>query len=162
MKYLLILLVCLLPAFSYASQATDMAADPVLEKRMIGWAENLRCLVCQNESLASSHADLAEDLRREVREQMQKGFSDQEIIDYLVSRYGDFVLYDPPVKKSTLVLWYGPFVLLLLGIGVLVYQLRKRKNQIAEIELSDADAQRAAELLNETPALPNQPKDPQA
>ncbi|HEU0220206.1 MAG TPA: cytochrome c-type biogenesis protein [Gallionella sp.] len=161
-KCLLMLLLSLLPVFSYAGQATDMAADPVLEKRMIGLAENLRCLVCQNESLASSHADLAEDLRREVREQMQKGLSDQEIIDYLVSRYGDFVLYDPPVKKSTLVLWYGPFVLLLLGIGVLVYQLRKRKSQIAEIELSDADAQRAAELLNGTPALPNQPKDPQA
>lgn len=162
MKYLLILLVCLLPAFAHAGEAKDMAADPVLEKRMIGLAENLRCLVCQNESLASSHADLAEDLRREVREQMQKGLSDQEIIDYLVSRYGDFVLYDPPVKKSTLVLWYGPFALLLLGGGVLIYQLRKRKKQIPEAELSAEDAQRAAELLNETPALPNQPKDPQA
>ncbi|MBI5437798.1 MAG: cytochrome c-type biogenesis protein CcmH [Nitrosomonadales bacterium] len=161
-KYLLVLLLCLLPAFSYAGQAKDMAADPVLEKRMIGLAENLRCLVCQNESLASSHADLAEDLRREVREQMQKGLNDQEIIDYLVSRYGDFVLYDPPVKKSTLVLWYGPFVLLLLGIGVLVYQLRKRKSLIAETELSDEDAQRAAALLNEPPKLQNKPKDFQA
>ncbi|MDO8264355.1 MAG: cytochrome c-type biogenesis protein CcmH [Gallionella sp.] len=150
MKYLLILLVCLLPVYSHAGQATDMAADPVLEKRMIGLAENLRCLVCQNESLASSHAELAEDLRREVREQMQKGLSDQEIIDYLVSRYGDFVLYDPPVKKYTLVLWFGPFVLLLLGGGVLIYQLRKRKSLIVETELSDEDAQRAAALLNET------------
>ena len=156
MRYLLILLVCLLPAFSYAGQATDMATDPVLEKRMIGLAENLRCLVCQNESLASSHADLAEDLRREVREQMQKGLSDQQIIDYLVSRYGDFVLYDPPVKKSTLVLWYGPFVLLLLGVGVLVYQLRKRKSQIVETVLSDADARRAASLLEETPESSDQ------
>lgn len=161
-KYLLISLLCLLPAFSYAGEAKDMAADPVLEKRMIGLAENLRCLVCQNESLASSHAELAEDLRREVREQMQKGMDDKQIIDYLVSRYGDFVLYDPPVKKSTLVLWYGPFALLLLGIGVLVYQLRKRKSQIAEPELSDADAQRAAALLDEAPELPNQPKDPKA
>lgn len=168
MKYLLILLVCLLPAFSYAGQATDMAADPVLEKRMIGLAENLRCLVCQNESLASSHADLAEDLRREVREQMQKGLSDQEIIDYLVSRYGDFVLYDPPVKKSTLVLWFGPFALLLAGAGTLIYQLRKRKKQVPEAALSAEDAQRAVELLNEMPESPknqspkNQPKDPQA
>ena len=157
MKYLSILLMCLLPAFSYAGQAKDMAADPVLEKRMIGLAENLRCLVCQNESLASSHADLAEDLRREVREQMQKGLSDQQIIDYLVSRYGDFVLYDPPVKKSTLVLWYSPFVLLLLGVGVLIYQLRKRKGLIVETELSDADAQRAAALLNESPEIQNKP-----
>ena len=162
MRYLLILLVCLLPAFSYAGEATDMAADPVLEKRMVGLAENLRCLVCQNESLASSHADLAEDLRREVREQMKKGMSDQEIIDYLVSRYGDFVLYDPPLKKTTLVLWYGPFALLLTGAGVLVYQLRKRKNQITETELSAEEAQRAAELLSEATELPNQPKDPQA
>ena len=151
MKYLSILLMCLLPAFSYAGEAKDMAADPVLEKSMIGLAENLRCLVCQNESLASSHAELAEDLRREVREQMQKGLGDKEIIDYLVSRYGDFVLYVPPVKKSTLVLWFSPFVLLLLGAGILVYQLRKRKIQIAETELSDADAQRAAALLNEPP-----------
>lgn len=163
MRYLLILLACLLPAFSHAGEAQDMAADPVLEKRMIGLAENLRCLVCQNESLASSHADLAEDLRREVREQMQKGLSDQEIIDYLVSRYGDFVLYDPPMKKSTLILWFGPFVLLLAGAGMLVYQLRRRKSRIPEAELSAEDAQRAAELLNETPELPNkQPKDPQA
>ncbi len=162
MKYLFILLVCLLPAFSYAGQATDLAADPVLEKRMIGLAENLRCLVCQNESLASSHAELAEDLRREVREQMKKGMNDQEIVDYLVSRYGDFVLYDPPVKKYTLVLWYGPFVLLLLGGGILFYQLRKRKSQISETELSDEDAQRAAALLNESPELQNKPKAPQA
>src|SRR3989338_4424975 len=153
MKYLLMLLVCLLPVFSYAGEAKDLAEDPVLEKRMIGLAENLRCLVCQNESLASSHADLAEDLRREVREQMQKGLSDQEIIDSLVSRYGVFVLYDPPVKRSTLVLWYGPFVLLLVEIGVLVYQLRKRKKQIPEAELSAEDAKLAAELLNETPEV---------
>ena len=162
MKYLLILLVCLLPVFAYAGEAKDMAADPVLEKRMIGLAEKLRCLVCQNESLASSHSGLAEDLRREVREQMQKGLSDQEIIDYLVSRYGDFVLFDPPVKKTTLVLWYGPFALLLIGIGVLVYQLRKRKNQIPEAELSAEETQRVAELLNETAESPNQPKDSQA
>lgn len=161
-KCLLMLLLCLLPAFAYAGEAKDMAADPVLEKRMIGLAENLRCLVCQNESLASSHADLAEDLRREVREQMQKGLSDQEIIDYLVSRYGDFVLYDPPVKKSTLVLWYGPFALLLAGAGMLIYQLRKRKSQVPEAELSAEEAQRAASLLEETPAPSNQSKDKQA
>ncbi|HUW25014.1 MAG TPA: cytochrome c-type biogenesis protein [Gallionella sp.] len=162
MKYLLIALLCLLPVFAGAGEATDMAADPVLEKRMIGLAENLRCLVCQNESLASSHSGLAEDLRREVREQMQKGLSDQEIIDYLVSRYGDFVLFDPPVKKTTLVLWYGPFALLLIGASVLIYQLRKRKTLIVEPELSTEETQRAAELLNETAALPNQPKDSQA
>ena len=163
MRYLLILLFTLLPAFSYAGEAKDMAEDPVLEQRMIGLAEKLRCLVCQNESLASSHAELAEDLRREVREQMQKGMTDQEIIDYLVSRYGDFVLYDPPVKTSTLVLWYGPFALLLIGAGVLVHQLRKRRTLIEEPHLSAEDARRAAELLEQTdePNKPNE-KDPQA
>ena len=163
MKYLITLLLCLLPAFAQAGQASDMAADPVLEKRMIGLAENLRCLVCQNESLASSHAELAEDLRREVREQMNKGMSDQQIVDYLVSRYGDFVLYDPPVKKSTLVLWFSPFVLLVLGCGMLVYQVKRRKSLIADTELSEQDAQRAAAMLNDATQLPiNQPKDPKA
>lgn len=148
MKYLLILLFCLLPSFSYAGEAQDMADDPVLEKRMIGLAQNLRCLVCQNESLASSHSELAEDLRREVREQMQKGLSDQEIKDYLVSRYGDFVLFDPPVKSYTLLLWYGPFALLLAGLAGLIIQMRKRKNKISEARLSDEDTKRAADLLN--------------
>ncbi len=149
MKKLLILLLCLLPTFSYAGEAKDLAADPVLEKRMIGLAENLRCLVCQNESLASSHAELAEDLRREVREQMSQGKNDQEIIDYLVARYGDFVLYKPPVKSYTVLLWFGPFALLLIGAGVLVYQLRKRRRTVQESVLTPEAQQRAASLLNE-------------
>jgi len=149
MKHLLILLLCLMPVFCYAGEAKDMAADPVLEKRMIGLAENLRCLVCQNESLASSHAELAEDLRREVREQMAKGKSDQEIIDYLVARYGDFVLYNPPVKSYTVLLWFGPFAMLLLGAGVLVFQLRKRRQTVQESVLTPEAQARAASLLNE-------------
>jgi cytochrome c-type biogenesis protein CcmH len=149
MKKLLILLFCLLPTFSFAGEAKDMAADPVLEKRMIGLAENLRCLVCQNESLASSHAELAEDLRREVREQMAKGKNDQEIIDYLVARYGDFVLYNPPVKSYTVLLWFGPFAMLLLGAGVLVFQLRKRRQTVQESVLTPEAQERAASLLNE-------------
>lgn len=154
MKYLLVLLICLLPAFSYAGQAKDLAEDPVLEKRMVALAQNLRCLVCQNESLASSRSDLAKDLRQEVREKMKSGMSDQQIIDFLVSKYGDFVLFDPPVKKDTLLLWYGPFALLLIGLIGLVIQLRKRKTQISEVVLSAEDSQRAAALLNT-------PKDPQ-
>jgi len=149
MKKLLILLFCLLPTFALAGEAQDMAADPVLEKRMIGLAEKLRCLVCQNESLASSHAELAEDLRREVREQMQKGMSDTEIIDYLVSRYGDFVLYEPPFKSYTLLLWFGPFALLLIGIGVLVFQLRQRRAAMPEPSLTPEAAEKAATLLEE-------------
>lgn len=132
-----------------AGEAQDMAKDPVLEKRMVGLAEELRCLVCQNESLASSHAELADDLRREVRELMQKGMSDQEIKDYLVARYGDFVLYEPPMKSYTLLLWLGPFALLMGGLGVLVYQLRSRRQTVAETSLSPEAQQRAAALLND-------------
>jgi cytochrome c-type biogenesis protein CcmH len=145
----LLLLLCLMPLFAYAGEAKDMAEDPVLEKRMVVLAEKLRCLVCQNESLASSHAELAQDLRREVREQMKLNKSDQEIIDYLVSRYGDFVLYDPPMKPYTLLLWFGPFVLLLGGAGVLAYQLRKRRQAVPETTLTAEQQQRAAALLNQ-------------
>jgi cytochrome c-type biogenesis protein CcmH len=148
MKYLLMMLICLLPTFSYAGEAKDLAEDPVLEQRMVNLAQNLRCLVCQNESLASSRADLAKDLRQEVREQMKKGMTDQQIIDYLVSRYGDFVLFDPPVKSYTLLLWYGPFALLLLGFVGLVLQLRRRKKTGPDNQLSAEEAQRAAALLN--------------
>jgi cytochrome c-type biogenesis protein CcmH len=149
MKRFAFLMICCLPLFAYAGEAKDLAKDPVLEKRMIGLAENLRCLVCQNESLASSHAELAEDLRREVREQMSKGLSDKEIIDYLVSRYGDFVLYEPPLKSYTLLLWFGPFALLLIGIGMLVYQMRKRRDSVPEVQLSAEAQQRANALLND-------------
>ena len=148
MKHILIFLFCLLPTFSYAGEAKDLAEDPVLEKRMIGLAEKLRCLVCQNESLASSRSELANDLRQEVREKMQQGMSDQEIIDFLVSKYGDFVLFDPPMKSYTLLLWYGPFALLLIGLIGLVIQLRKRKTQVSEAALSAEEEQRAAALLN--------------
>lgn len=149
MKWMAILMLGLLPLFAHAGEARDMADDPVLEKRMVVLAEKLRCLVCQNESLASSHAELAQDLRREVREQMAQGKDDRQIIDYLVSRYGDFVLYDPPMRSHTLLLWFGPFALLLGGIGVLMYQLRKRRQTVPEVHLSAEAQQRAAALLNE-------------
>jgi cytochrome c-type biogenesis protein CcmH len=154
MKYLLIILITLLPTLSYAGQAKDLAEDPVLEQRMVHLAKNLRCLVCQNESLASSRADLAKDLRQEVREKMKQGMTDQQIIDFLVSKYGDFVLFDPPMKRDTILLWYGPFALLLIGLISLVYQLRKRRKAVPEVQLSAEEAQRAAALLNE-------PKEPQ-
>ncbi len=144
-----LLLLCMLPMFSYAGEAQDMAEDPVLEKRMLILAEKLRCLVCQNESLASSHAPLALDLRREVRDLMQKGMSDQEIKDYLVARYGDFVLYEPPLKAYTLLLWLGPFALMAGGLGALIFQLRKRRTTVAEITLSPAAEARVAALLND-------------
>jgi cytochrome c-type biogenesis protein CcmH len=146
---LFIILLCFISFGVYAGEAQDMAKDPVLEKRMVGLAEKLRCLVCQNESLAGSHAELAEDLRREVRELMQKGMSDQEIKDYLVARYGDFVLYEPPLKKFTLLLWLGPFALLLGGIGLLIFKLRGRVKVVDEPTLSLEAQARAAALLND-------------
>lgn len=149
MKRLFIFLLCLMPVLAFAGEAKDLAADPVVEKRMVGLAQNLRCLVCQNESLASSHAELAEDLRREVREMIKKGMSDKQITDYLVVRYGDFVLYDPPMKSYTILLWFGPFALFLIGGAALFYQLRKRRSSLPETELTPEAQQRAAALLND-------------
>jgi cytochrome c-type biogenesis protein CcmH len=132
-----------------AREAAPLADDEVIEKRLVNIAEELRCLVCQNESLAGSRADLANDLRREVRGLIKQGKTDQEIKDYLVSRYGDFVLYQPPVKPTTWLLWAGPFVLLVVGIVVLITFLRRRSGQVAPAELSEADTKRADALLKD-------------
>jgi cytochrome c-type biogenesis protein CcmH len=157
-KILAIALLSLLPILtwtdaSWAGEAKELAGDTAedvaVEKRMVALAENLRCLVCQNESLASSHAELAEDLRREVREQIRAGKSDQEITEYLVARYGDFVLYEPPMKSYTVLLWFGPFALLLVGASVLFYQLRQRRKTVPETQLSTEAQKRATALLNE-------------
>jgi cytochrome c-type biogenesis protein CcmH len=149
MKTLLILLLCLVSFNSFAREASDLAADPAIEKRMVALTQNLRCLVCQNESLAASQAELALDLRKEVREMMKQGKSDKEITDYLVARYGDFVLYKPPVQRNTILLWFGPFAMLLLGAAVLAYQVRKRRRLVQESELTPEAQQRVALLLNE-------------
>jgi cytochrome c-type biogenesis protein CcmH len=139
----------LLAGNGFAREAAPLADDEVVEKRLVNIAEELRCLVCQNESLAGSRADLANDLRREVRGLIKQGKTDQEIKDYLVSRYGDFVLYQPPVKPSTWLLWAGPFVLLVVGIVVLLAYLRRRGLQVAPAELSEADTKRADALLKD-------------
>ncbi len=109
-----------------AREAVPVAADPVAEARVQKLSEQLRCLVCQNQTLADSHAELAEDLKNQVREMVLKGLSDREIIDYLVARYGDFVLYSPPVRATTWLLWGGPFLLLAAGLGLLAHRLRSR------------------------------------
>jgi cytochrome c-type biogenesis protein CcmH len=127
------------------SKAAPLSADPALEARVLKIAEELRCLVCQNESLAGSRSDLAMDLRREIRALIKQGKTDQEIRDFLVSRYGDFVLYRPPVKPTTWLLWGGPFVLLAAGLAGLIVFLRKRKP--AEEALSPEDQRRADTLL---------------
>jgi len=121
--------------------------DPQIAARMRNLTEQLRCLVCQNETLADSRADLAEDLRKEIREQMKQGKSDQEIIAFLTQRYGDFVLYKPPVKATTYLLWFGPFVLLIAGTLVLFRFLKHRRELIQEKPLTADEHKRAEEIL---------------
>jgi cytochrome c-type biogenesis protein CcmH len=129
----------------YADEAKPVAADPVLEQRVHAITEELRCLVCQNQTIADSHADLAIDLKNQVREKLAQGMSDKDIIDYMVQRYGDFVLYRPPVKSTTWLLWFGPFLLLIGGLVFLAWKLSRREETVAE--LPPADMQRAAALL---------------
>lgn len=131
----------------YAREAAPTAADVVVEKRMVAISEELRCLVCQNESLAGSQADLAKDLRREIREQIAQGKSDKEILDFMTGRYGDFVRYRPPLKGTTFLLWFGPFLLLVAGIAALGIILRRRGKRVAEATLSAEEQKRAEALL---------------
>ena len=133
----------------HAREAVSLVDDPIEEARLVHISQELRCLVCQNESLSSSRAELADDLRREVRDLIRANKSDQEIKDFLVSRYGDFVLYRPEVKPLTWVLWFGPFVVLLIaGIFLLVY-LRQRRATVQPQVLSDNERARVEQLLRD-------------
>ncbi len=113
-------------AAAMAKEAAPASADPVLEAKMVEITAELRCLVCQNQTIADSNADLAVDLRRQVREMLARGDSQQQILDYMTARYGDFVLYRPPLKASTAVLWFAPGILLVAGILILLVTLRRR------------------------------------
>ena len=119
--------------------------DANLEKRVTGLAHELRCLVCQNQTIADSNAPLAVDLRNQIREQLAAGKSEGDVIDFMVARYGDFVLYRPPLKASTVLLWAGPFLFLLFGIWFLIRRIQKQA--LPERQLSEADRARAAKLL---------------
>jgi cytochrome c-type biogenesis protein CcmH len=143
---LALLLAVTLVAPVAAGEAAPAAEDPVLEKRVIELAAELRCLVCQNQSLADSNAGLAVDLRNQIRERMREGQSESQIVDFMVARYGDFVLYRPPVKGTTALLWFGPILLVAVGLVVLFVRLRRRR-AAAEPELSAVDHERAARLL---------------
>ncbi|HWI98678.1 MAG TPA: cytochrome c-type biogenesis protein [Burkholderiales bacterium] len=136
MARLLLVLLFALPAFSQEK--------PTLERRVNDLAHELRCLVCQNQTIADSNAPLAQDLRNQIREQLQDGKSEREVIDFMVARYGDFVLYRPPFKAATVALWTGPFVLLLLGAWLLVRRVRKKAPPPG---LTEAERRRAAQLL---------------
>jgi len=145
MKKVLVILALLL-AFPSAIPAQE-PDDPKLDERVQVFSEQLRCLVCQNETLADSQAMLAVDLKQQIREQMKAGKTDKEILGYLTDRYGDFVLYRPPVKKKTYLLWFGPFILLAAGLYLLFRYIRSRRSQIHEEPLSAAEHARALELL---------------
>jgi cytochrome c-type biogenesis protein CcmH len=136
-------------SLSVAKDAAPLAEDPVLEQRLISISEEMRCLVCQNESLAGSRSDLANDLRREIRTLIQEGKSDDQIRTFMVERYGDFVLYRPPVKPITWLLWIGPFVILVIGIVGLLSYLRRRNLSIPSTTLSKIDNEKIDALLNQ-------------
>jgi cytochrome c-type biogenesis protein CcmH len=131
-------------AFAGAASAAQVE-ESALDKRAARLEQELRCLVCQNQTIADSHAGLAEDLRREIREQLAKGASDQDVKDYMVARYGDFVLYRPPLRARTVLLWAGPFLLLALG-GYFAWRHVTRR-RAGQGELPSADRERAAKLL---------------
>ena len=134
---------------SFAKDAAPLAEDPVVEQRLISISEEMRCLVCQNESLAGSRSDLANDLRREIRTLIQEGKSDDQIRNFMVERYGDFVLYRPPVKPITWLLWIGPFIILAVGIMGLLTYLRRRNQSMPNTILTEADNQKIDALLNQ-------------
>jgi len=141
-----------------ARDAAPLVVDEAVEKRMVAITEELRCLVCQNESLAGSRADLALDLRQEIREMIKAGKSDKEIMDFMVSRYGDFVRYRPPLKPVTWLLWLGPFALLATGLAVLITYMRRRSKMTWADDaapLSAEDQARAARLLQAGPETPH-------
>jgi cytochrome c-type biogenesis protein CcmH len=122
-----------------------LAQDPALDKRVASLAHELRCLVCQNQTLADSNAPLAVDLRNQIREQLAAGRSERDVVDFMVARYGDFVLYRPPLKANTVLLWAGPFVFLIGGFWFLLRRIARRR--IPEPQLTEADRARAAKLL---------------
>ena len=136
------------PLLAWAQTAQPNAADPALEARVMVIAEELRCLVCQNETIAASHAELAVDLRQQIRSQLQQGRSAQEILDFMSQRYGDFVLYRPPWQSRTLLLWLGPFLLLVWAVWVVSRRLGAR-GRSAPAPLSPHEAARAAQLLSD-------------
>ena len=146
---LLVSLAALAPVAARAADALPTAKDSVAASRAVKLSEKLRCLVCQNQSIAESNAELALDLRRQIGEQIAAGRSDDEIVDYMVARYGDFVLYQPPVKGTTLLLWGGPGLLLVGGLTALVVILRRRRKIAPEPPLSTAERERAMRMLED-------------
>lgn len=152
-RLLALLMLCLFSSIAIAQVQEEErpSDDPVIEARLAKLSKELRCLQCQNQTLADSPAGLAADLRREIREQMKAGKSDQEIVTFLTQRYGDFILYRPRVTFTTYLLWFGPFLLLLSGLFVLFYYIKQRRDSFDEKPLSADERHRAEEMLASLP-----------
>jgi len=148
-KVLALLLLGCLPLLAQASTEPTML-DPVSQKRLVDLSAQLRCLVCQNQSIAESNAELAVDLRNQINEQIKLGRSDKEIVDFMVTRYGDFVLYRPPFKATTALLWIGPIALLLLAVLVFYRTLVSRRARVDERPLTEAERAEAQRMLAST------------
>ena len=148
-KVLAFLLFGFLPLLAQASTEPTML-DPVSQKRLVDLSAQLRCLVCQNQSIAESNAELAVDLRNQINEQIKLGRSDTEIVDFMVTRYGDFVLYRPPFKATTALLWIGPIALLLLAVLVFYRTLVSRRARVDERPLTDAERAETQRMLAST------------
>ncbi|MFA5628035.1 MAG: cytochrome c-type biogenesis protein [Thiohalomonadaceae bacterium] len=149
MKYSLGVILLL---FSLAVQASISAYEfntPEQESRFNTLSQELRCLVCQNQNIADSNAGLAVDLRRQIHEMILAGKTDQEIIEFMTQRYGEFVLYRPPMRAGTLLLWIGPFALLILGGGIMAWFVRQRVGATQENPLSKAEQKHLADLLKD-------------
>ncbi|MEQ1814505.1 MAG: cytochrome c-type biogenesis protein [Candidatus Nitrotoga sp.] len=141
-----LLLVIFIP-FTQAGEAVPTSDDPVLEKKVMTLSENLRCLVCQNQTIADSNAELAVDLRNQVREKLKAGQSEEDILKYMVARYGDFVLFKPQMKTSTWLLWFGPLIMLIGGVWVLTISLRQRRKLQLQAHVLSAEEHERAEIL---------------
>jgi cytochrome c-type biogenesis protein CcmH len=152
MKALLffLLILCALPLSVLANEAKQLSDDPELEKRVAKLSEELRCPICQSESLAGSNAELAADLRRQIREQVKAGKTDEEVVAFMTARYGDYIRYKPPLTWRTYLLWFGPFILLAGGLVAFYRYIKQRRELIVEEPLSAAERKRAEALLQTT------------
>ncbi len=147
--FVFFVLLFLISSTGWSKEAVPVAEDPAIEKRMLDLTMNLRCLVCQNEPISDSRADFSNDIRREIRQQIKANKTDDEIVQFLVDRYGDFILYDPPIKLTTMLLWFGPVLLFVAALGSLFVYLKRRRVQIDEVTLSQDELKEAEALLNE-------------
>jgi len=137
----------LLSIIAVAKEAAPLAEDPVLEEKVNAIAKELRCLVCQNQTIADSHAELAKDLKNQVREMVRNGKTRDDVVDYMVKRYGDFVRYRPAMKPTTYLLWVGPFLLMVGGLILLGINLRRRRELVSDAPLSEEEHQKLDLIL---------------